>query len=501
MLRYLLGYQTVSLAKSRCRMKVELNQSLVLKLVFSLKPTVITNGKIQRSEPNAVPYIITDSHRDAPVGFGVKVGATKKTYFIQRKVAGKLIKTKVGNVGDFPTIDEARGKARDLVKIAMDTGRNPSSIAAERDAAEITLREAFDNYEKHLRGRKKPATGNTFKVLNKAREKLSTWATRRVRDIKSSEILDRFDEIAEKYRTSAEQTFRWAHVAVEHAIKLESHDAASAKREPTLVHNPFGILKIQQKYRTRVELEEEYAKKGVRNPLSPDDTLGKFLDAVWERRRQPLNRTGCDYLLFTLVFGNRKNESAKVKWRDRLSVEEAEVSSFVDFKERFVLFRDTKNRADHKLPLPPFMTELLRQRHESSSEYPLARRVWVFPARSTRSVSGHYSDSKSLLQGVKDATGIPKLAMHDLRRTFGAFVESLGFPHYSMKRLLNHGFISDPSGFYLSTEWKRLGEYMTRTEEALLRTSPTVYNSLRPIGFPPILDTHGQDRQENNESD
>ena len=467
-------------------MKVELNQNLILKLAFSMKPTAITNGKIISTVENTQPYLITDSHRSSPVGFGVKVGSTKKVYFIQRKVGGKLIKITVGNVGDFATIDDARSKAQELVRVAIDTGRNPSEIAAERNAAEITLSEAFDGYEDHLRGRKKPATENTFKALKKAREKLAGWSKRRVRDIRSREILERFDEIAVKFRTSAEQTFRWANVAVEHAIKLEAHDAASANREPTLMHNPFGILKIQQKYRTRVELEEAYAKKGVRNPLSPDDTLGNFLDALWQRRKQPLNRTGCDYLLFTLVFGNRKNESAKVKWRDRISEDEAEVSSFVDFEGEFVLFRDTKNRSDHRLPLPPFIAEMLRQRHESSAEYPEARRIWVFPARSKYSKAGHYSDSKNLLQGIRESSGILKLAMHDLRRTFGAFVESLGFPHYSMKRLLNHGFISDPSGFYLSTEWKRMVGYVARTEESLLSKSPLVYNALRPLGMPPI---------------
>lgn len=467
-------------------MKVELNQNLILKMTFSLKPTVITNGKIVSTVPNDEPYIITDNHRASPIGFGVRVGKTKKVYFIQRKVAGKLIKTTVGNVGDFATIDDARTKAQELVRVALDTGRNPSEIAAERNAAEITLAEAFDDYEDHLRGRKKPATENTFKVLKKAREKLSAWSNRRVRDIRSREILERFDEIAELHRTSAEQTFRWANVAVEHAIKLEAHDAASANREPTLAHNPFGILKIQQKYRTRVELEEAYAKKGIRNPLSPDDTLGEFLDAVWQRRKQPLNRTGCDYLLFTLVFGNRKNESAKVKWRDRISDAEAAISSFLDFEGEFVLFRDTKNRSDHRLPLPPFITEMLKQRHELSAEFPEAKKIWVFPARSRKSVAGHYSDSKNLLQGIRESSGIAKLAMHDLRRTFGAFVESLGFPHYSMKRLLNHGFISDPSGFYLSTEWKRMVGYIARTEEALLSKSPVVYNALRPLGMPPI---------------
>lgn len=477
-------------------MKVELSQSLILKLTFSLKPTVITNGRIVSTIQNDEPYMITDSHRAAPVGFGVRVGKTKKVYFVQRKVSGKLIKTNVGNVGDFPSIDEARSRAQELVRVAIDTGRNPSEIAAERNAAEITLKEAFDDYEAHLKGRKKPATDNTFKVLRKAREKLSSWSNRRVRDIRSKEILERFDEIAEKYRTSAEQTFRWANVAVEHAIKLEAHDAASANRDPTLTHNPFGILKIQQKYRTRVELEEAYAKKGVRNPLSPDDTLGAFLDAVWQRRKQPLNRTGCDYLLFTLVFGNRKNESAKVKWRDRITDEEAEVSSYVDFEGEFVIFRDTKNRSDHRLPLPPFMAEMLRQRHEASEEYPAAKRIWVFPARSKYSKTGHYSDSKNLLQGVRETAKIPKLAMHDLRRTFGAFVESLGFPHYSMKRLLNHGFISDPSGFYLSTEWKRMAGYIARTEEALLTKSPVVYNALRPIGTTMIPEKNAENRPE-----
>jgi len=170
-------------------MKVELSQSQILKLTFSLKPTTITNGRIVSTVPNDQPDMITDSHRAAPIGFGVRVGKTKKVYFVQRKVGGKLIKTNVGNVGDFPSIDEARSRAQELVRVAIDTGRNPSEIAAERNAAEITLKEAFDDYESHLRGRKKPATDNTFKVLRKAREKLSSWSNRRVRDIRSKEIL------------------------------------------------------------------------------------------------------------------------------------------------------------------------------------------------------------------------------------------------------------------------------------------------------------------------
>lgn len=468
-------------------MKVELNQNLVLKLLFSAKPTAIASTKILATVPNNVPYIITDSHRDAPVGFFVRVGTKKKTYYIQRKIAGELIKTKVGNVGDFPTIDAARERARELVRIVIDTGRNPSAIAAERKAAEITLAEAFDDYEKHLKGRTKPATENTFKVVKKAREKLAAWAKRRVRDLSSREILARFDEIAEKHRTTAEQTFRWANVAVQRSIALESHDAASANREPTLIHNPFTILSLQQKFRSRAELEESYAEKGIRNPMNAEDSLGKFLDALWVHRKQSLNETGCDYLLFSLIFGNRKNESSKVKWRDLISDEEAKSSSFVDLARGFVHFRDTKNRSDHRLPIPPFALEMLQRRHEMAAETEQKNRIWVFPARSKFSKIGCYSSSKALLNGIRETAGIPRLATHDLRRTFGSVVEGLGLPHYSTKRLLNHGVLSDPTSFYASPDWKRLGEYMVRTEDALLRTSPVVYNALRPIGTPPIF--------------
>ncbi|CCP02119.1 hypothetical protein BN439_1034 [Erwinia amylovora Ea644] len=61
------------------------------------------------------PYLITDNHRDSPVGFGVKVSATKKTYIIQRRVSGggrtpsegkspsQVIRATIGNVTDFWT--------------------------------------------------------------------------------------------------------------------------------------------------------------------------------------------------------------------------------------------------------------------------------------------------------------------------------------------------------------------------------------------------------------
>lgn len=250
------------------------------------------------------------------MGFGVKVSLTKKTYVIQRRVSsghrtvteGKkpssVLKVKVGNVSDFPSIDQAREAARQLVQTMITTKRNPNKIKREADVSELTMSEVFAQYRQHLLGRSKPAKQNTLNVLNKAEKRLSEWSGLRVKDLSGNEILRKFDEIASRARTAAEQTFRWANVAVRHAIDIESSNAQTQQRQPSLSYNPFSILKVQKKFRTRSELEDSYKAKGVRNPLSPKDTLGRFLTALYNKRS--FNRLGCDYLLLTVLLGARK---------------------------------------------------------------------------------------------------------------------------------------------------------------------------------------------------
>ncbi len=71
-------------------MKMTLNQSIIInKLSIETKPELDSDGRVVYV-PNisCKPYLITESHRDSPVGFGVKISATKKTYIIQRRVSG-----------------------------------------------------------------------------------------------------------------------------------------------------------------------------------------------------------------------------------------------------------------------------------------------------------------------------------------------------------------------------------------------------------------------------
>lgn len=345
-------------------MKMTLTQSIIInKLSIDVKPDLDQQGQVvYLPNPERKPYIITDNHRDSPVGFGVKISATKKTYIIQRRVASadkrpstggkapkQVIRSTIGNVSDFANIDQARDAARKFVETMKLTRRNPNAVKREAEASELTISEVFAQYRSHLMGRSKPAKPNTLNVLNKAENRLEEWENLRVKDLTGNEILRKFDEIASRARTAAEQTFRWVNVAVRHAIEIEAGNAQTQQRQPTLSYNPFSILTIQKKFRTRSELEESYRAKGVRNPLSPKDTLGRFLTALHNKRS--FNRLGCDYLLLTVLTGTRKEETASLCWREALTEEEARTTSYVDLENRIIRFYDTKNRNDHELPI------------------------------------------------------------------------------------------------------------------------------------------------------
>lgn len=464
-----------------------LNQNFVLKLTIEQKPIVNKSGHITY-ESNALlkPYIVFDNHRDAPTGFGIKVSKNKKTYLVQRRVGKKVVKAKIGNVSDFSTIDVARNKGREHVNIACSTGRNPNAIAREKGANEITLGEAFAQYRQHINGRPKPAKLNTLLVFDKALGRISSWANKKIKDISSKDILDKFDSISSTHRTAAEQTFRWANVSAKYAIEMERHNAAAQQRQPTLSYNPFEILKTHKKYRDRAALEDSYKAKGIRNPLSTKDTLGLWLNAIAGRRH--INRMGCDFLLLSTLWGTRKNEVTELIWRDHLSDEEARINSWVDLESRKAFFYDTKNRHNHSLPIADAAFEILKQRKEDAKNNPSNNSHWVFPARSKYSKTGHYTDMKSIINYVCLDANIQHRGTHDLRRTFGRIAEELT-SYAVVKRLLNHKETSDATSRYTEVEWPRVCDAIQRIELHILSCAPKVYNLLLTPKYQPLLES------------
>ncbi|EAY1320457.1 integrase, partial [Salmonella enterica] len=171
-------------------MKMTLTQSIIInKLSIDVKPELDQQGRVvYLPNPERKPYLITDNHRDSPVGFGVKISATKKTYIVQRRVSSadkrqstggkapkQVIRSTIGNVSDFASIDQARETARKFVETMKLTKRNPNAVKREAEASELTISEVFAQYRSHLMGRSKPAKPNTLNVLNKAENRLKEW--------------------------------------------------------------------------------------------------------------------------------------------------------------------------------------------------------------------------------------------------------------------------------------------------------------------------------------
>ncbi|WP_334180598.1 tyrosine-type recombinase/integrase [Pseudoxanthomonas sp.] len=497
--------------ESKVFRKVSLTSTIVKeRLSFDRVPRANSRGQIIDFDPNEGQkrFVVFDSHGDAPVGFGVAVNRTNMSYILQRRVGQRVLKATIGNVRDMP-LAKARLEAQKVLEGMRASKQSPAETrqALEGDlrVAEMTLAECIAMYRTHLVERKtKPAKDSTLRGLEQAERRLGRKGVELIARqvgslITESAILDSFDALASGRRalregttrakmdrqafeqptvTTAELTFRWASRAVAYSMEREERVAANQRRETSLRRNPFLVLRDEGRYRTKQQLEQHYEDQGARNPMQlRDGSLGRFLDALWQRRKTDNYRTACDYLLLTLLWGTRRGEAAPLRWRHRISDRQAQVCSWVDLKDGWVSFFDTKNRFKHTLPLAPCARRILVLREGSTGE-------WVFPARSSRAKQGHYLDSKAILSGLRQDAQIGELRTHDLRRTFSTIVEEMA-SYAVLKRMLNHRALSDVTGRYPKVDSERLLEEMARVERAIVGAAPVVAAALMPAPFGP----------------
>jgi integrase len=360
----------------------------------------------------------------------------------------------------------------------------------------------FAAYIEHLATRSPPAKAATFRVIETCRRRLSDWDNKPVSDIDAEEILTRFKdgikkvkspktrEVVEKGRSITEQTFRWASLAVNYALRRELFDARTHNRAPRHQVNPFDILVLEKKYRGKAQLERDYKQRGARNPLAlRDGTLQRFLRAVWLRRQSGDSRLGADYLLITLLIGARQQETAARQWRDRLTAAEAERSSWVDLHERFGFFFNTKNGSDYTFPIADALYELLHQRKEDRTR----GETFVFPVRNRRAKHvRHYHDPKTIIRNVARDAKLKVLRTHDLRRTFGRIAEEQTSMRM-VKILLNHRRPGETTERYTEAEWHRFRDVLQSMETTILSAEPLVYNALLPAARYPRMEGDGHE--------
>lgn len=300
------------------------------------------------------------------------------------------------------------------------------------------------------------------------------------------------------------------------------------------------------------EKREHYRKAQVRNPLGKEDgSLPAVLKTLVFRRnlQNKHNAVAVDYLLLTLLWGARRNEAAQLQWYDKASKDDianervswvwlaktrGDINPTTKRPGSQVFFHDTKNGEVRFLPVAYFAERVLIQRRQDALEIEqqlptdLARaeqgvrevkketsdymriakaqrevhRVeqkadrmkWVFPARSTRSKDGYYSDSKSIIKNVRVDAGMLDLRQeidvgltpHDLRRTLGRFAEAL-LTGRIVSDMLNHKVhngTANVTDLYNEQEWGVLRDAFAKVEEVMISTSPRVWNILKGTDRP-----------------
>lgn len=477
------------------------------KLVFEANPHKDKAGNVIGKPVTS--YILWDSNRSAPPGFGVRI-STKKTYIIRRKVLGRSIMPTVGNFSDFATIDDARKRAAVLALKMVETGKNPNAEARKVAASEFTLRMAFARYREHLTLRtQKPAKPETLKVIDRVVRRFDEWKWLdcKIKDFTTVEIVKKFDE-NKAFATANEQRFRWVSAAVNWNIDREKFDARAANRVALLDFNPFEILIHDKKFRDQAQLDREREEKSKRNPLGPSTTLGPFLEACWAKKNTNDNETGIHYAILMLLWGCRKSEHAQCVWGELLPESSNDKPDqktptptrrntshvWLDADPQYgpyVFFHNTKNGRNHRMPITTMALELLKRRQVSAAEEAVRRgfaaksRQFVFPAKNKTSKTGHYTDVKDLLDRIREEVGLIKLNRHDLRRSFGAVMTSLDVPENIKRSFFNHT-APNVTATYTKAEWELLRIWMERIEQSILSTAPNVFNTLKPLTWPPI---------------
>ncbi len=348
-------------------MKLTLTQDLIFKLRGDEIPM---NGKkpYPGKKITSSNYLLYDEHKDAPSGFAVRVGKKSATYLVDKLVNGQKMKITVGlasgksGVKELISLEAARRKAYDLISAARAQGTNPVTHAKAKDADLLTMSDVWQSYLLYLNTKAKKVKPNSLKAIEKARNKLVSLETKKVADITPKEVLNLFDKhaIEQGHPTAAEQMGRWAMAAIQKAIEVENYEADNARRESRLFHNPFLILKIRGKYRSRDQLEKAYRDKGIRNPLNLSNTVPAFFDAAWSYRKQ--NLLGADFLILSLLWGLRLGEACTFVWKERIPKESYGQSRWIDLENAVACISDSKNRSDHEFPIGPCALELLKIR-------------------------------------------------------------------------------------------------------------------------------------------
>lgn len=377
-------------------------------------------------------------------GFGVRVSVTARTYFVMKRVNGKLTRVTLGKHG-VTTADEARKQAK-IVIGELTKGLDINQEKMKARARGITLQETVELFfaARDLKPRTKAFYKQTIDTH------LKDWQKKPLKELTRELVANRHLKISKNSGA----------VAGNNTMKVLRlmYNFAIAKFPNSLPDNPVKVLSNSRQWN-----KVERRKSCLREHELP----------VWNKAVDRIeNPTIKDFFKFLLFTGLRKNEALTLQWCD------------VDFEAQTFTVTDTKNHNPHTLPMTTYTKKLLEERlrfrennfvfpgtGKSGHLYEPRKQILVIERETAKIINRIDSEEEYRARQEKAPDSLKpgiRFMPHDLRRTFATFAENV-VSYSELKRLLNHSTEDDVTQGYLVLTVERLRAPMQKVTDTLIR--------------------------------
>ena len=356
--------------------------------------------------------------------FGVRAIGKRKYYIVQARLSGKTLQYKMGDVGLYETIDDARQEARELL-LKIDKGTDPREEKRQRNKAQAEAKAAMAQ-EEARRAAAAVLVGEAWEDY--LSDRTPRWSARHLLDHRKLSQ----DGSQERRKGGGQRKpgplapLLVLQLAELNAERVESWIKAEVADRPGQSRLALRLLRAFLNWCGEHPRYGQIAGSGIVTTRAKEtppkqqprqDSLQKEQLAGWFAAVQQIsNPVIAAYLQGILLTGARPGELAGLRWGD------------VDFKWNKVVIHD-KVEGERTIPLTPFVAALLHR---------LPRRnEWVFSsptAASGRLQSAFKNHKRALVEaGIDD-----NITLHGLRRSFGSLSEWCELPVGVVAQFMGH---------------------------------------------------------------
>ncbi|WP_313913081.1 tyrosine-type recombinase/integrase [Tahibacter sp.] len=429
---------------------LDLTPSLLESLRFDTR--LDERGKVAGPTPPGTREWVV---RDLGVrGLLLRLTPRTTTWYVQKKVGGAPMRRAMGHWWSANegyrrlSLTEARKRAKIWLGL-MEQGVDPlvekkkrqRAAQSERERDGLTLKVAFDDYVEARSRKAKASTTTDRKKVPKWMAGAPLWAMP-VHDIDEAAVEATMGPLL---RAVADGTKRpaWGPKSLSGGTvaKLFAYCSAAYARASPKVGlpsgrgvGPFATWRADQRWPQPVRREtylatatdagQSWLKQLVdlRAQAHDPDILRQRPDPR-SREVKPHASVLLDFFVCVLLWGSRKEETARLKWDD------------VDLERNLVVFPAsiTKSGKAGVVPLTPWAKEVLVERRTANSAWrPDDEACWVFPSRQR---GKPLNNPRSVLLALQKHTGL-WITAHDLRRTLATELGQVQVSAENLGRLL-----------------------------------------------------------------